>query len=99
MPAVNRSIFSIFSMISPKRRTGSLEGTHDLAAYALPYTRPERPFLDQIDPPSEQIRKPVLDPNHVEQRELAGVIKRREQVDIRVRLRFIPRHRAEQRDP
>jgi hypothetical protein len=72
---------------------------HGLAARALPRTRPERALLDQIDGLAEQVCKLVLNADQVQQRQTAGVVKRRQRVDIRIRPRLIPRRRPEQRKP
>src|SRR5579875_1363923 len=90
IPAVKRSMASMFSMISLNRWTGSLEGTHDLAGRALPRPRPQRAFLNQINRMPEKVRNPVLDPDHIEQGQALRVIERGQQIDIGIRPRLIP---------
>ena len=57
---------SMFSMISVKRRTGSLEGTHRLTICVLLHARLECAFLDQMDGLAEEISDLVFDPDHIQ---------------------------------
>jgi len=82
MPAINSSIRAMFSRISSKRWTGSLEGTHGLGVHGILHARFEGSLFHQFDRAAEEIGKLVLNADHIQERYLARLIEGREQIDV-----------------
>lgn len=75
MPAVNCSIMPIASRMSRNAVSASLKGKHRLAGCSFPYSVPQRFCRSEIDRCSQNVCQAILQPDHIEKRELPRVIE------------------------